>query len=122
MLYKKDCDKIICSDLKKAMKYFGGNRIIAISLLSRINAIEQATTILDIINQPQFRFHKLLDFGKHKDYEGLFAIDVKTKMEKWRIIIEPLDENDEPFNPCNIDKIANMVKAVLIREVSNHYE
>ncbi|MBO4415149.1 MAG: type II toxin-antitoxin system RelE/ParE family toxin [Lachnospiraceae bacterium] len=45
----------------------------AISLFSRINAIEQAVVIKDIIVMPTFRFHQLK--GKLKGY---FAIDVKT--------------------------------------------
>ena len=34
-----------CTDLKAATKLFGGDKNMAISLMSRINAIEQATVI-----------------------------------------------------------------------------
>ncbi len=34
----------------------------------------------------------------------------------------PLDENEEPYNPCNIDEISGKVRIVEIREVSKHYE
>ena len=44
--------------------------------------------------------------------EGLFAIDVKTKRDKWRIILCPLDEDEEEFIPCHIDEIAGTVKTV----------
>ncbi len=54
--------------------------------------------------------------------EGYFAIDVKTIKEPWRIILQPLDENKVPYDPCNIDEIAGYVKIVEIREVSKHYE
>lgn len=54
--------------------------------------------------------------------EGYFAIDVKTRKEKWRIILCPLDENGKQFNPCNIDEIASIVGIVKIKEVSAHYE
>ena len=54
--------------------------------------------------------------------EGYFAIDVKSIREAWRIILQPLDENEEPYNPCNIDEIAESVKNVEIEEVSKHYE
>ena len=58
----------------------------------------------------------------HGNMEGLFAIDVKTKADPWRIILQPLDENKEPYNPCNIDEISGIVRIVEVREVSKHYE
>lgn len=54
-------------------------------LLSRINALEQATVIQDII-------------------------------------VQPLDDEGNPFIPCNIDEISGTVRIVEIREVSKHYE
>ena len=122
VLYKDKKTKEICEDIKKATKYFGGNKAMAISLLARINAINQAEDIRDIIAQKQMRFHKLLNKGKERNLEGYFAIDVKTIRDEWRIILEPLDENEQPFVPCNIDEIAKYVRIVEIREVSNHYE
>lgn len=71
--------------------------------------------------QPVFRFHRL----KNKDgrnLEGYFAIDVKTRKEPWRIILQPVDEKGNPFIPCNIDEISGIVRIVEIREVSKHYE
>ena len=87
------------------------------SLHARINAIEQASVIKDIVMMPQFRFHQLI--GNKKGY---FAIDVKTRADKWRIILQPLNEQEQPFDPCNIYEIATIVKIVEIREVSAHYE
>ena len=106
-----------CTSLKEAEKLFGGNKALATSLLSRINAIERADVIKDIILMPPFHFHDLR--GK---LDGFFAIDVKTRRDKWRIILQPLDDNKEPFNPCNIDEVASVVRIVEIREVSAHYE
>lgn len=111
---KTECQ---CTSLKAATKLFGGNKVLAISLLSRINALMAAEVIKDIIVNPQFHFHNL-----HGDREGLFAIDVKTRRDKWRIILCPLDENEETFHPCHIDKIATAVRIVEITEVSAHYE
>ncbi|MCM1216690.1 MAG: hypothetical protein NC331_13530 [Lachnospiraceae bacterium] len=54
--------------------------------------------------------------------DGYFAIDVKSRKEQWRIILQPLDENQCPYVPCNIDQIAGTVKIVEIMEVSKHYE
>ena len=106
-----------CNSLKEATKLFGGDKRLATSLLARINAIEQADVIKDIIVIPTFRFHNLK--GK---LDGYFAIDVKTIRDKWRIVLQPLDEEENVFDPCNIDEIAAVVKIVEIREVSAHYE
>ena len=54
--------------------------------------------------------------------EGYFAIDVKSIREAWRIILQPLDTNEKPYNPCNIDEVAGSVRIVEIAEVSKHYE
>ena len=37
-------------------------------------------------------------------------------------ILEPLDENEQSYNPCKIDEIAENVRIVEITEVSKHYE
>ena len=41
-----------CTSLKEAKKLFGGDKRLATSLLSRINAIEQAEVIKDIVVIP----------------------------------------------------------------------
>lgn len=93
----------------------------ALSLMSRIQAIEQANVLKDIIVMPTFRFHRLR--GNLNDY---FAVDVKTSRDKWRILLQPLDANEDVFRPCNIDTIAGSVKIVEIREavhiMSNYTE
>ena len=122
IIYSTEKIKKICEDIKIATRHFGGNKMLAISLMSRINSLKQADNIKDIINQPQMSFHKLLNKGKNKNLEGYFAIDVKTRKDKWRIIIELLDDDKNPFVPCNIDVIANYVKVVEVKEVSKHYE
>lgn len=117
IIYANDKVKRQCTSIKEATKLFGGNKSLAVSLLSRINAIMAADTIMDIIVMPPFRFHKLKG-----DMEGLFVVDVKTRRDKWRIILYPLDENEERFEPCHIDEIAVTVKILKIEEVSAHYE
>ena len=69
---------------------------------------------------PSFHFHKLTN-KDGKNLEGYFAIDVKSRKDLWRIILEPLDENKKPYSPCNIDEIAQYVRIVEITEVSKHY-
>lgn len=119
--YSTEKVKNSCEDLRIAKKFFNGNTLLANSLMARINALKQADTIKDIIVQPAFHFHKLIN-KNGRDLEGYFAIDVKSRREQWRIIIEPLDENEQTYNPCNIDEIAENVRVVEIMEVSKHYE
>lgn len=111
-----------CNNIKEATKLFGGNKVIAISLLARINALKQANVLKDIILQPQFHFHKLENKGKRKNYEGYFAIDVKGRKDGWRIVLEPLDDKKMPFHPCNIDEVSSYVRIIEIREVVDYHE
>ena len=62
-----------CTSLKAAKKLFGGNSVLAISLLARINALKQADTIKDIIVQPTFHFHKL-ENKNGRDLEGYLPL------------------------------------------------
>lgn len=121
VLYATDRVENLCENLKVAKKFFNGNKMLASSLMALINALKQADTIKDIIVQPTFHFHKLLN-KNGKNLEGYFAIDVKSRREQWRIILEPLNEKKDPYNPCKIDEIAASVRIVEIREVSKHYE
>lgn len=121
LIYATDKVENQCTSVKEAKKLFDGNTMLANSLMARINALKQADTIKDIIVQPTFHFHKLVN-KNGRNLEGYFAIDVKSRREQWRIILEPLDENKEPYNPCNIDEISEDVRIVEITEVSKHYE
>lgn len=121
LVYATDKVETQCTSVKAAKKLFGGDAILARNLLARINALKEADTIKDIIVQPTFHFHKL-ENKNGKNLEGYFAIDVKTRREQWRIILQPLDENKNPYQPCNIDQIAGVVKIVEVSEVSKHYE
>ena len=119
--YASDKVKSQCTSIKAANKLFGGDAALYKSLLSRINALRSANNIKDIIVQPTFRFHALKN-KKGKDLEGYFAIDVKSIREPWRIIVQPLNSDKQPYNPCNIDEVAEYVIIVEITEVSRHYE
>ena len=121
LIFATDKVKQQCSSIKAASKLFGGDTLLARSLLARINALQQADTIKDIVVQPTFHFHKLKK-KNGRDLEGYFAIDVKSRKEQWRIILQPLNEQMEPYTPCNIDEIAECVRIVEISEVSKHYE
>ena len=119
--YASEKVKQQCTSVKVAKKFFGGDTALATSLLARVHALESADTIKDIIVQPTFHFHKLVN-KKGNNLEGYFAIDVKSRKEPWRIILQPLDANKCPYEPCNIDEIAENVRIVEIEEVSKHYE
>lgn len=119
--YANEKVKKQCTSYKAALKLFGGSQLLATSLFARINALESAEVIKDIIVQHPFRFHRLENYGKSR-LKGFFAIDVKTVRDPWRIIIQPLDENKKAFNPCNIDQIAGIVRIVSVEEISKHYE
>lgn len=121
IVYATEKIKVRCTSLKEAKKLFGGNVELAKSLMARMNALKSADTIKDIVVLKPFHFHKLVN-KNGKNYEGYFAIDVKTRIQQWRIILQPLDATKKPFDPCNIDEIADTVKVVEIVEVSKHYE
>lgn len=121
LVYASDKVRIQCTSVKAAKKLFGGNAELVKSLFARINALQMADTIMDIIVQPTFHFHKLGNMNR-KNLEGFFAIDVKSRKEQRRVILQPLNENKEPFEPCQIDRISSYVRIVEITEVSKHYE
>lgn len=96
LVYASETLKSQCTNIKAARKLFHGDSQLSISLLARINALQQAETLKDIIVQPTFHFHKLKNKGR-KNLEGYFAIDVKSRKDQWRIVIQPLDENEKPM-------------------------
>ena len=59
LLYNNSKVQKQCTDLKIAKKLFGGNAALATSLFARINAMQQASVIKDIVMMPTFHFHKL---------------------------------------------------------------
>lgn len=121
LIYATEKVRRLCQSTNTAAKLFGGKKELAISLAARINALQSAVNIKDIIVQKPFHFHQLKN-KKGKDLDGYFAIDVKSRSDPWRIILRPLDSDKKPFVPCHIDEIAEYVEIVEIREVSNHYE
>lgn len=121
LVYSNEKTEEQCTSMKAAKKAFGGDESLAKSLLARINALKQADTINDIIVQPTFHFHKL-ENKKGRNLEGYFSIDVKSRREQWRIILELLDDGRQPYIPCNIDVVAQKARIVEVMEVSKHYE
>ena len=68
LLYNNSKVQKQCTDLKIAKKLFGGNAALATSLFARINAMQQASVIKDIVMMPTFHFHKLSG-----NMDGFFA-------------------------------------------------
>lgn len=121
ILYSNTKTEKICTNYEEARRFFGGKAILADCLMKKIYFLENTDFLKDVIDTRSLRFHNLQAKGK-KNLNGYFAIDVKTRKEPWRIILQPLDDNLNPFNPCNIDVIACAVRIVEIEEISNHYE
>lgn len=110
-----------CEKKSAARKLFGGDEVLANALLARIQQLKAAATLRDIICTPALHFHALHNKGKSK-LEGYFAIDIKTRKDAWRLILQPLDEDQAPFVPCNIDEISGFVRVVRVEKVSKHYD
>ena len=66
ILYRDSKTEDICNDLKKATKFMGGNKLYAITLLDRINALRAAEFLNDIVNFQPLHFHKLENKGKKR--------------------------------------------------------
>lgn len=112
----------ICNDGKTALKFFGGDKSLVESLFSRMQMLRFVPTLEDIISTGnKMRFHNLHDQGRRR-LEGLYAIDVKTIKQPWRLIIQPLDDDKEPLEGHNIDVVAKYVRIIEIEEISKHYE
>ena len=58
-----------CTSVKEAKKLFDGDLQLAVSLLARINALERAETLKDIVVQPTFHFHSLKNKNGRKNKE-----------------------------------------------------
>lgn len=86
LIYVSEALKSQCTNIKAAKKLFHGDSQLSVSLLSRINALQQAEILKDIIVQPTFHFHKLKN-KSGRNLEGYFAVDVKSRRDQWRIIL-----------------------------------
>lgn len=90
-------------------------------LLAKINFIEHAESFNDIMSYIPFHCHQLEK--QKKDYSGFWGLDVKGRKSSWRIIVAPLDENDNIIIPGpDFKNECKKIKIVRIEEVSNHYE
>lgn len=73
------------------------------------------TCLMDLINYPSFRFHKLVG-----DRKGQWSIYVGRT--GYRVALIPCDENEQEILSGDVLASAKLIKIVEIVEVSNHYE
>ncbi len=112
--YKNEKIKKACSDLIVAKQKYND---VAEKLFSLINFIENAMSLRDIAAVPSYKLHPLK--GKRS---GQFALDIKGRKSKWRLIIVPLNADGEKFKTKDNGVIYSEAQIIEIREVSDHYE
>lgn len=79
------------------------------------NFIEQANSLLDIVNYPPFHFHQL-----HGDRKGEWSIYLGRT--GYRVTLIPCDGNGKEILTGDIIAECKSIKIVVVTEVSNHYE
>lgn len=118
VLYKSTGLEEFCHNRKKAAKKMAG---FADDLLAKINYIEQATSFRDIMEYRPFHCHQL--GNKKKDLTGYWGLDVKGRKTSWRIIVAPLDDDNDIVIPGpDFRSDCKSITIIRIEEVSNHYE
>ena len=114
ILYKNKKVQEECTDIRKATKAFNSN--VAEKLISVINYIESAESLMDIRNYAPFHFHQLKN--DKKEYCSIYL----GKKLGYRLLVIPL-LNGKPAKPEEIfSSTAIEIKIIKIEEVSNHYE
>ena len=107
ILYKNKKLEKQCTDLKVAKKEVGDK--IGRRLLKAINFINEAPNLSLIIDFRPLHFHDL-----KADRKGQYAIDIGTRRDGYRLILE-FDEEDVFVNAIYIEDI-------YIAEMGKHYE
>lgn len=79
------------------------------------NFIEQASSLLDIVNYPPFHFHQLR--GNRKGEWSIYL--GKTG---YRVTLIPCDGDGEEILTGDIIAQCKSIRIVVVTEVSNHYE
>lgn len=108
-----------CTNLKEAQKAFSDK--IAKKLFATINYIDNATNLGDIINMPIYHFHHLKK-DKRISNQYQYAIDIDGRKSPYRLIITPLDCNEEVVTSTDLKELNNCTNVLLVLEVSKHYE
>ena len=104
----------LCTDYKIAKRELGD--LVAEKLMSAINFIENAISLMDVANYPPFHFHELR--GRR---QGTYSIDLGRRLG-FRLILEPINGDGEIVKDDKGFYHFERIKIVQILEVSNHYE
>jgi len=108
-----------CTNLKEAQKAFSDK--ITKKLFATINYIDNAKNLGDIINMPIYHFHHLKQ-DKRISSKYQYAIDIDGRKSPYRLIITPLDCNEEVVTSTDLKELNNCTNVLLVLEVSKHYE
>ncbi len=108
----KTVEQQFCSKYQKKWRY---PEPVKEKLKAAENLIEQADSLLDIINYPPFRFHSLKG-----DRKGEWSIYLGRT--GYRITLVPCDDKGQEIWDGDIIAHCKIIKIVVITEVSNHYE
>lgn len=108
----KTVEQQFCSKYQKKWRY---PEQVKEKLKAAVNFIEQADSLLDIINYPPFHFHPLL--GNRKGEWSIYL-----GRTGYRITLVPCDDKGQEIRGGDIVAQCKVIKIVVITEVSNHYE
>lgn len=114
--YKDKTIQKQCEDYKYAKRKFGDK--VAERLHSTINLITFATDLQDIANMQSLHFHPLQ--GRNKE-DCKYSIYLGKKLG-FRLIVIPLDDNNNKVIDDGAGNLFNSTKVLLLMEVNNHYE
>ena len=104
--------KKLLSDEKALKKLFGR---FSENIQVRLDLLASANCLAEVPTTPPPRRHQLT-----ANREELFAVDVKSKADKWRIEFEVANDPIPRRPDQGID--LNAVTAIRIIDVSNHYK
>lgn len=110
--YNQRAKEAFCSEYRDKWKY---PMAVKEKLMFIEGILNSFTCLMDVINYPSFRFHKLV--GNKK---GQWSIYVGHT--GYRVSLIPCDENEQEILNGDILAFAKSIKIVEIVEVSNHYE
>ena len=115
IIYHDKKTEALCKDYKSAVKKL--NKDVADKLMLLIQALESFVALGDLSNLPQYRLHGLS--GNRANQYSL----VIRKGTKWRLVVYPLDENENLLTDKSNEK-EMLSKAVVVEivEVSEHYD
>lgn len=101
-----------CSDYREKWRYPAEVKKKLMFIEGILNSF---VCLMDVINFPSFRFHKLVG-----DRKGQWSIYVGHT--GYRVTLIPCDENEQEILNGDVLSLAKSIKIVEIVEVSNHYE